>query len=31
VQRLSDNGSIFPAHKTVDLVAALNLAPYFYR
>jgi putative transposase len=29
VQWLSDNGSIFAAHKTLDIATALNLAPCF--
>ena len=29
VQWLSDNGSIFAAHKTIDVAVALNLAPCF--
>ena len=29
VQWLSDNGSIFAAHKTVEIAVALNLAPCF--
>jgi transposase InsO family protein len=29
VQWLSDNGSIFAAHKTIEIALALNLAPCF--
>jgi len=29
VQWLSDNGSIFAAHRTIDIAAALNLVPCF--
>ena len=29
VQWLSDNGSIFAAHKTIEIAGALNLLPYF--
>ena len=31
VQWLSDNGSIFAAHRTVEIALALNLAPCFTR
>jgi transposase InsO family protein len=31
VQWLSDNGSIFAAHKTIEIALALNLAPCFTR
>jgi transposase InsO family protein len=29
VQWLSDNGSIFAAHRTIEIAVALNLAPCF--